>query len=65
MTMDYEKPGIRTLTMDDVHKLIGALALELDQARRENAALRARLETADDRRTSEPRVPREGFHAAP
>jgi hypothetical protein len=65
MTMDYEKPGIRTLTMDDVHKLIGALALELDQARRENAALRARLETAGQANHDDRRVPREGFHAAP
>jgi hypothetical protein len=33
----------RPLTIEDVHKLIGALTLELDQVRRENALLREAL----------------------
>jgi hypothetical protein len=38
-------PTARPLTLEDVQKLVGALMLELDQLRRENAALRAEVAT--------------------
>jgi hypothetical protein len=53
MTTEAANPGPMTtptprlLTMDDVHRLIGALTLELDQMRRETAALRAQLAARD------------------
>jgi hypothetical protein len=47
-------PTPRLLTMDDVHRLIGALALELDQMRRETAALRAQLAARDGAGPVEP-----------
>jgi hypothetical protein len=37
-------PSSRAFTIEEVHRLIGALTLELDQVRRENLALRAQLE---------------------
>jgi hypothetical protein len=37
-------PTPRPITIEAVHQLIGALTLELDALRRENAALRAQLE---------------------
>ena len=36
--------ALKPLSMDDVHKLIGALYLEIDMLRRQNLALRAHLE---------------------
>jgi len=36
-------PAPRPITMDDVQRIIGAMALELEMLRRENAALREAL----------------------
>jgi hypothetical protein len=37
-------PKPRSLTIEDVHQLLGRYVLELELLRRENAALQARLE---------------------
>jgi hypothetical protein len=39
-------PTSRTITLEDVHRLIGGYVIELEMLRRENAQLRAALETA-------------------
>ena len=50
MTTDAAAPvappetGPRPVTLEDVHRLVGALCVELDMLRRDNARLRERLE---------------------
>ena len=42
-------PPQRALTLDDVHRLVGSLYLEIQMLQRENAQLRARARRGRDR----------------
>lgn len=42
--MVKETPSATRITMDDVQRIVGALTLEVEILRRENAALRAALQ---------------------